>query len=643
MVHNASDVAKRMLFMFSLSKFGSAQWLWGMSLDSSSKTDQPIALKRDVVLSSSSPQESVYPNPHKLNGVSFKRQDSASCRQHGLSWWPFLLSLVFVFFVFSICHHNLGSNSVKGIQVRRLAEGGGEKDDDLPSPSTRDIAELCEDWSYSFPSPGEARTSPGLVEAVLASVEEEVESGARPPASPSPPPTFHGLEAIVQQPSLKRLLYGEGSDDEDYAGPSSKVARTSFAFTTAEHAGPPQQYVELRSPFPQPPQVPPTQYQAQSPFLQQPSTSSAFVQQPYTSSTVLPAFQEAFGWYRGPLVSREGPFTASRSESLRTEDISSPSWTTAGTYTSAGYGHAMFTGFEHVVPSQQYVELGSQLPPPPQIPLTQYQAHGSFVPQPSTSSAVLLHPYATYAPLPAGHHAAALSSASSASSEGPSNPAGSPAAPAPLPVSEAYPSQRNPPVRLPELQPGVVPRLLVPGRIRFPLETLRSHVSTILMMRKLFRKKQLSQRDVDTLLYQAEILAGHAFTCMYKPIYSFPLSVAVEQLGRRYLVFRALFLTAHIVKQDWWREVWWFELGHAVPSDHAEHLFTRRSSQFNRKLALDLSAAIRMYKSGISPTLTLEKDLMKRLFCEESSPRELKNAIWEPLRQDYEDSSEESS
>ncbi|KAL8444071.1 hypothetical protein Emag_005724 [Eimeria magna] len=612
--------------------------LKGMSLNSSSRTDQPIEIKRDVALPASSPQEYVYAIPHNLNGLTFRRRNAASCRQHGVSslktWWPFLLSVVFVFLTVSICHHNIGRSSVKRIQVRRLGESESESDDDLPRPLPRDLAELCGDWTYEFPLPGEPRASPGLVEAVLASVEEEVESGDRAGSSPSPPAISHGLGALVPGRGLKRLLYGEDSDEEDYWGPSSKVART-YTPTSADHTVPSPHLMELGNPFPQPPQVPPAQYQAHSSVFTQPSTTSAMFQLPYATYAALPASQHAVAAYGAASAPGEGLSNAPGSGGSKEEDVSGSNWMMAGTYTS--------TAFEHAVSMPQYPQLGSLFPPPPEVPPTQYQAHSSFLMQPSTSSAILQQPYPTNAALPAGQHSVAWSGVASVSGEGPSDAPGSLAGHAALPLGEAYPSQRHPPVRLPVLQPGVVPRLFVPGRIRFPLNTLRSHVATVLTIRKILLKARLTQRDVDNLMFQAELLAGHAFSCMFKPIFSFPLSAAVEQLARRFLVFRALFLTAHVVKQDWWRERWWMELGNAVPTDFAELVFTTRSSLFNRKLAVDLSVAVRMYKSGFSPSSALEVDLMKRLFCEESSPRELRNAIWEPLRQDYEDSPEDSS
>ncbi|KAL8435080.1 hypothetical protein ACSSS7_002670 [Eimeria intestinalis] len=533
--------------------------------------------------------------------------------------------------------HSTFVQTIDGV-LRHLGEGEGEGDDDPQRRQSPAIAELCHpigEWKVDSPSTGESRASPGLVEAILASLEAEAESADGGVLRPSPSATPHESEAVLSGTGLKRVLYRVNPDEEETPGPSAKVARTGTP-VGHDYAVSPFQFAGLGILPPQAPRVPLTQYQAHSSFYTQSPTSSAFLQQPYVTYAPSQESRHAAAWSGAASVSVSGGESVNLpgSEGANREEAKGLGWQVVRPYTSPG--------FEHAGPPQQSAVLGSLLPQTPQIP-TQYQPHSWAHTEPSTSSAIPQQSYATHATLPASQDAAGSSGAASASGEGSSNPPGSSLEPAASSVSDNYSPQRNPPVRLPVLQPGVVARSFVPGRLKFPLTPLRSHASTVLEMRKIFLKDQLNQRSVDKLVYQAEILGGHAFTCMSKPIFSFPLYVAVEHLARRYLVFRALYLTAHVVKQNWFQQQWWIELGNAVPTDCNKYVFPRRSSPVTLQLALDLSRAIDMYKQGLSPSLALEVDLMKRLFCSESPPRELRNAMWDPWRHDYEDSPEDPS
>ncbi|KAL8444068.1 hypothetical protein Emag_005721 [Eimeria magna] len=92
----------------------------------------------------------------------------------------------------SLCHHPFGVSS-PGIRLRQLGESESEEDDDLPMPSSPDLTEICYalgEWIPEPPSAGGPRASPDLVQAVLATLEAEVESKTGAATGPSALVTF---------------------------------------------------------------------------------------------------------------------------------------------------------------------------------------------------------------------------------------------------------------------------------------------------------------------------------------------------------------------------------------------------------------------------------------------------------------------
>ncbi|KAL8269336.1 hypothetical protein Esti_006741 [Eimeria stiedai] len=122
----------------------------------------------------------------------------------------------------------------KGMQRRRLADGGEESEDtgDVTGPSSPDLIDLCFElgaWTPSDPLPGNPRSSPVTVESYFTSLDQ---SSEQPVAQTSRPAVVPGLEELLLvEPSAgkKRPLDDDDSDDEAATGPSWKVARTRSA------------------------------------------------------------------------------------------------------------------------------------------------------------------------------------------------------------------------------------------------------------------------------------------------------------------------------------------------------------------------------------------------------------------------------
>ncbi|KAL8444434.1 hypothetical protein Emag_005529 [Eimeria magna] len=206
-----------------------------MSPDTSSGAPEYVASERDAVLSAFTPQDLIQRGARSASGSSPQLRQAASSGQRRApllkTLGAVLLSVMLaVLLMHSLCHSSF-RRSLPGSEVRRLGESGSEEDLDVPRPDSPDFTELCHalgEWSPDSPLPGERRASLDLVEAILAGVEEEEESGNEAALSPPPVLTFYSDPRIlVSGAGLKR---SRGEDDWDEAespdpSPSSKIAR----------------------------------------------------------------------------------------------------------------------------------------------------------------------------------------------------------------------------------------------------------------------------------------------------------------------------------------------------------------------------------------------------------------------------------
>ncbi|KAL8444069.1 hypothetical protein Emag_005722 [Eimeria magna] len=173
----------------------------------------------------------MYASEGCLYGSSAKSWIAAPCEQRRASvlkrWWLICLSAL-AFFMVSICQQSLGTSSLKGVPLRRLGEGEDDGDDDLPRSPSPDFAEFCYalgQWTPQVSLPGEPRASPDLVQAVLASLEAESESGEGAASSLSAPAASYGMEAFTSGTVFRPVIH-EGSPDEgEISGLGWKVER----------------------------------------------------------------------------------------------------------------------------------------------------------------------------------------------------------------------------------------------------------------------------------------------------------------------------------------------------------------------------------------------------------------------------------
>ncbi|KAL8426061.1 hypothetical protein Efla_001979 [Eimeria flavescens] len=193
---------------------------------------------------------------------------------------------------------------------------------------------------------------------------------------------------------------------------------------------------------------------------------------------------------------------------------------------------------------------------------------------------------------------------------------------------------KHPFVRLPRLKEGVKPRAFVQERMLHPLAAARQHVYTLREIRELLLQPLLTQMDADKLVSYSEDLAAHAFRTMTKSVEWDPPAFAAEQLGRRFMVFSALDAVSQALRVDWQQELWWHQLGERVPTGFDMQRVKAGGLAYNIELASDLRDALALYKKGRRPADEFIVSLKRRLLCKDSSPRDLKNPIWNPWRDD---------
>ncbi|KAL8448553.1 hypothetical protein Emed_003733 [Eimeria media] len=194
----------------------------------------------------------------------------------------------------------------------------------------------------------------------------------------------------------------------------------------------------------------------------------------------------------------------------------------------------------------------------------------------------------------------------------------------------------HPWVRVPSLEPGETPKQFLPERMTLSLMA-RYHADIMLWMRQSLRKETLRTQEASQLVISAEMLANNAFHTMRNPVSSKRLTVAVETLGRRFMVFYVLHLTSKTVGQPWQQQAWWRDLANAIPTEcpyAAGTLRTKAKSQPLVNLATQLSAALEKYKNGSAPGDDEVVTIMRKLFCSRECPRDFQNSLWDPWRHD---------
>ncbi|KAL8269194.1 hypothetical protein Esti_006881 [Eimeria stiedai] len=220
-----------------------------------------------------------------------------------------------------------------------------------------------------------------------------------------------------------------------------------------------------------------------------------------------------------------------------------------------------------------------------------------------------------------------------------STPSGPSAGVAPPQASGSGPHPQHPFVRLPTLEPGVKVRRFLPREMRTSGTFSNAYAATILRMRKVLRKKQLTEAQARELVSDAERLANSAYHWMRFEVQGLPPRQAATHLGQRFLVIYYLFCASKVLGQEWTRQGWWPELMDRIPHLYEYDIESMPSaSAFYVSLAKDLALAMQQLKNGVSLSANFIIDLKRRLICTSQSPPAFRKRQWDPWRQDDEES-----
>ncbi|KAL8437699.1 hypothetical protein ACSSS7_000724 [Eimeria intestinalis] len=194
--------------------------------------------------------------------------------------------------------------------------------------------------------------------------------------------------------------------------------------------------------------------------------------------------------------------------------------------------------------------------------------------------------------------------------------------------------EKHPYVRIPVLVPGVVPRPLNVDKI-FETSGPRRHCYLLREVREIFVNKPLIvQHDAAYLVHLAEQLANHLFNRMSTDVGHQPAFMAVNLLGRRFMVYDALYSISAALDVNWPLESWWRILAEKVPSEVDISGYFSNTHTFYIPLIEDLTKALRLFKSGLRPSEELLISIKRRLFCDKLTTYYMKERSWDAWRED---------
>ncbi|CDJ51672.1 hypothetical protein EBH_0001460 [Eimeria brunetti] len=158
-------------------------------------------------------------------------------------------------------------------------------------------------------------------------------------------------------------------------------------------------------------------------------------------------------------------------------------------------------------------------------------------------------------------------------------------------------------------------------------------------LRTLFLKKTLNQEDADAVVSASETLARAAWTEAHLSATILNISFAIESLGKYFLAFDAISCAVKLLGDRMLQHMWWDDFTLAFDTEYAfnePETGRQRKPRMLANIANRLLAAINTYKGGMRPPSTEVIALKRLLFCSTYAPRDFKEVMWDPWREDEE-------
>ncbi|CDJ40284.1 hypothetical protein, conserved [Eimeria tenella] len=193
----------------------------------------------------------------------------------------------------------------------------------------------------------------------------------------------------------------------------------------------------------------------------------------------------------------------------------------------------------------------------------------------------------------------------------------------------------HPYVRLPLLDSGVK---LPPSSEPSPRCTTcpRFLARELLILRNIFRSPFIGLQQARQITRIASRLEFHARTFMVNEPPSRP-SAAVEVLGRRFLMLNAIYSIKKVLGNQVQWDNWFSHLVRDVPTDYTQ-VPTPTTADFSLALysfAVELSAAMKLYRMGSAPSDVTVLRIKQKLFCSPKIPRCFRKEEWAAFRCDH--------
>ncbi|CDJ32509.1 uncharacterized protein EMH_0044350 [Eimeria mitis] len=197
--------------------------------------------------------------------------------------------------------------------------------------------------------------------------------------------------------------------------------------------------------------------------------------------------------------------------------------------------------------------------------------------------------------------------------------------------------ESHPFVRLPVLEPGVVPKNLFEAGAIGIVQMNTSAQARFLALRRLFAKKTLNQEEADELADAVEELANKTARRARGSVRQTRPLFAASTLGTYFLMFDYLLAAIQVLYTSIKLPPWWKTFINSFDSDYYfsdPNPTCRESARFNTRLANSLIAAIKIYKMGVRPSAHFIIELKRQLFFGKHGPARFRDPQWDPWRAD---------